>query len=302
MEKVKLTFLGTGDAIPTKIRNHTGILVSFNKENILLDCGENMQRQFRIAGISPNDLTRIIITHWHGDHILGLPGLFQTLAMRDYKKTLKIYGPPGTKRGIALVQELVKQIRINLEVHEVSGKFIDEPTFFVEAASMQHGSTPTNAYSIKFKDKFRLDDKKINKFKLPHSPILKELQRGKDITVNGKKIKASQVGTIETGKKITLVLDTAYNEHAVKLAKDSDILITEATFLADSERGEELAKQYEHLTAQQAATIAKKAKAKKLIITHISQRYEANLNAVRDEAKKVFKNTQLVKDFDIVEL
>ena len=104
MEKIKITFLGTGNAVPTKQRNHTAILIEFKNEHILIDCGEGTQRQFKYAEISPAKLTRLLITHWHGDHILGIPGLFQTLAMNDYQKTLFIYGPKSTKRKLDLLQ------------------------------------------------------------------------------------------------------------------------------------------------------------------------------------------------------
>ena len=97
MENMKLTFLGTGNAIPTARRNHTGILISFANENILVDPGEGTQRQFQIAKIALPRITKILITHWHGDHILGIPGLLQTLAFSDYNKTLYVYGPKGTK-------------------------------------------------------------------------------------------------------------------------------------------------------------------------------------------------------------
>src|SRR3989344_3358273 len=96
MEQIKITFLGTSNAIPTKKRNHTAILLTYKNENILIDCGEGTQRQFKIAEISPAKLTKILITHWHGDHTLGLSGLFQTLAMSDYSKKLEIYGPKNT--------------------------------------------------------------------------------------------------------------------------------------------------------------------------------------------------------------
>src|SRR3989344_9655885 len=122
MEKVNLAFLGTGNAIPTIKRNHTSILFSYKNENILIDCGEGTQRQFRHLQISPSKLTRILITHWHGDHILGLPGLFQTLAMNNYQKTLQIYGPKGTKNKIDAIKDLVN-VQIKLQVHEVLGQF-----------------------------------------------------------------------------------------------------------------------------------------------------------------------------------
>ncbi len=299
MENIKVTFLGTGNAIPTELRNHTGILVTYKDENILFDCGEGIQRQFRLAHISPSKLTRIFITHWHGDHILGLPGLFQTLAMSNYTKKLKIYGPIGTRDNVSRITKLLMSIKIDLEIEEIHpGRKIEEKDFIIEAESMSHG-TPTLAYSFTIKDKLRLDKKKIKKLKLPNSPLLAKLQNGEDIIFNKKKIKSKEVTYKEEGKKLAIILDTSMNANIEKIAKDSDLLITESTFL---DKEAEKAKEYKHLTAKQAAEIAKKAKAKKLILTHISQRYEHNLPEVEKEARKVFKNTKIVKDLDSVEI
>ena len=104
--KIPITFLGTSQAIPTAKRNHTSILLSYNSENILIDCGEGTQRQFRKAKINPCKLTKLLITHWHGDHILGIPGLLQTLALNNYNRTLEIYGPKGTKKFMNLMQQI----------------------------------------------------------------------------------------------------------------------------------------------------------------------------------------------------
>lgn len=295
MQDIKLAFLGTGNAIPTKKRNHTAILLSFANENILVDCGEGTQRQFRHLDLSPTKLTRILITHWHGDHVLGLPGLFQTLALSNYQRTLKVYGPKGTRRFIDLIQELIRDFHINIDVHEISsGTIVNERDFKIEAAEMSHG-TPAVAYSLILKDKIRLNKSKLKKLKVPNSPIIKELQAGKDITINGKKIKSKDVVYKEKGKKVTFVLDTAINSNAIALAKDSDLLITESSFSAEEEAK---AKEYKHLTAKQAGEIAKKSKSKKLLITHLSQRYEHAPQIIEKEVKKVFKNAKLVKDFD----
>ena len=299
MESFLITFLGTGNAIPTPLRNHTGILVGIanTKENILIDCGEGIQRQLRIARISPTKITRILITHWHGDHILGMPGLLQTLAMSNYQNTLKIYGPKGTSRLMQTIKELMIDFRINLEIHESSGGTItDEPLFKIESSSMSHG-IPSLAYSIIIKDKIRLDKKKIKKLKLPNSPLLRDLQNGKDIIWNKKKIKSSSLTYFEKGKKLTFVLDTAMNENILKIAKNSDLLVCESTF---SEKESSIAKEYKHLTSKDAGTIAKKSNSRSLILTHISQRYEHNPHQIEKEARKIFKNSKIAKDFDIV--
>ena len=160
-------------------------------------------------------------------------------------------------------------------------------------------STPSNAYSFIIKDKRRLDKNKLKKFKLPNSPLLKDLKKGKDIIYKNKKIKASEVSYIEKGKKITVILDTKINENAIELAKNSDILVIESSF---SSEDKDKAEKFKHLTASDAATIAKKAKVKSLILTHISQRYERDLLKIEKEAKKIFKTTKIAKDFDSLDI
>lgn len=295
MENITITFLGTGNAVPTKLRNHTAILVSYRNENILIDCGEGTQRQFKIAGISPTKLTKLLITHWHGDHILGIPGLFQTLAMSEYSGNLEIYGPKGTNSFMKVLSDLFKEFKIKLKVQEISNFKIGKKELIIESKAMSHG-TPANAYSITIPNRLRLDKSKLKKLKLPNSPLIGQLQEGKDIVFNGKKITSKSVSYTEKGKKITIILDTGMNKNAIDLAKDSDLLVVESTF---SSEDEEQAKEYKHLTSKDAATIAKKSKSKKLILTHISQRYEHNLELIENEAKKVFKNTIVAKDFDI---
>jgi len=298
MEKIKLTFLGTSGALPTKQRNLSGILVNFGPESILVDCGEGIQRQLKLANISPAKITRILITHWHGDHFFGLPGLFQTLAISEYNKTLKIYGPRGTKKFISLIEKLVGKFRIKTSVEEISGKFIDEKGFYIESKQMTHG-IPSYAYSIVLKDKIRLNKTKLKKLNLTEGVLLKKLAEGKTITYKGKKISAKSVSYMDKGKKLTIVMDTALNNNAIKLAKSSDLLVAESTFL---KKDKDKAKKFKHLTASDAATIAKKSRSKRLVITHISQRYTKNPNVMESEAKKIFKNTVLAKDFMKLEI
>jgi ribonuclease Z len=295
-QKINLTFLGTSTAIPTVKRNHSAILLEYNGENILVDCGEGTQRQFRKANLNPCKITRLLITHMHGDHILGIPGLLQTLNLSEYQNKLFIYCPKNTKHKIeAIIDVLVKDNQIPIEIKEVSGKFFEDKEFYLEAIELSHG-VPTNGYAFVKKEKIRLDKKKLKKYKLPSSPILGELQRGKDIVFNGKKIKSKDVTYTEEGKKVSFVFDTAYNENCVNLAMNSDLVIAESTYMETSDKGTELAKEYLHLTAAQAAKIAKESKSKKLILTHISQRYDMNPKYLLNEAKKKFKNTFIAED------
>ena len=296
-EKIKLTFLGTGNAIPTEKRNHTAILLSYKNENILIDCGEGTQRQFRFAKISPMKLTKILITHWHGDHVLGLPGLFQTLVMNEYQKIIEIYGPKSTREFISQLKH-VFNLKINANIFEAHGAFFKNKDFILEAATMSHG-IPALAYAFIIPEKTRLDKEKIKKLKLPNSPLLGKLQQGYDVIHEGKKIKSSQVTYTEKGKKISVILDTAMNKNAVEIAKNADLLVCEASF-TEAEKAQ--AADHLHLTAADAATIAKKAKVKKLILTHISQRYEHAPEIIEKEAKKIFKNVKLAKDFDVFEV
>ena len=298
MEKIKLSFLGTSDSIPTKDRNHTSILLSYKNENILVDCGEGTQRQFRKAQINPGKLTSILITHWHGDHILGLPGLLQTLAMQGYSKTLKIYGPKHTK---SFLEEIMKMFvfvgKIKYEVKEVEGKFLNLDDFMLNAFPLKHG-TFCNGYSFIEKDKLKLNKQKLRKLNLPNSPLIKKLAEGKDIIHNNKKISSKGVTYLQKGRKISFIFDTGYSESIITNVKDSDILISESTY---EKRDHSLAIKHHHLTSAQAAEIAKKAKVKKLILTHISQRYPSFFH-IEKEAKKIFKNAHLVKDLEIIEI
>ena len=302
MEQIKVSFLGTGNAIPSIKRNHTAIFNQLFGKGILVDCGEGTQRQFMQAKISHNKIDKILITHWHGDHILGLPGLLQTMAMEDYRKELEIYGPKGTKKAFNEIKKMLgsssQELKIRVIEIQKQGKIIDNENYVVECASLKHG-TPCLGYSIKIKDKRRINKKSISKFKLPNSPILKKLQLGKNIVVDGKKIEAKKATFLEKGKKITFILDTHRTESATKLAKDSDLLICESTFL-ENER--EKADEALHLTAKDAATIAKKSKSKKLALVHISQRYENQIDSVKEEANKVFKNTIIPVDLESLEI
>lgn len=291
---MEITFLGTGQAVPTKKRNHTAILLRHEDEMILFDCGEGTQRQFRIAGINPCKLTRVFITHWHGDHVLGLPGLLQTLALNKYSKTLHVYGPVGTKRFFSLLlRTFVFRQKVRVIIKEIRKGVVKEKGFFVEAFKLNHGC-PCLGYSFKEKDKRKVDIRALRRFGIKPGPIVGTLQKGKNVRLGRRTIKAKDVTYLKKGKRISIILDTALCKNCYKFAKDADMLICEATYLHNLE---DKAAAYKHLTAKQAAQIAKKARVKNLILTHISQRYEYENKKILLEAKKIFKNSVLAHDF-----
>ncbi len=302
---IKLTFLGTSAQIPTVTRNHSAFLLNYNSgksnENILVDCGENTQRQMRIAKISPNCLTKIFITHWHGDHTLGLPGLIQTLNAHDYKKVLDIYGPKGFKKYFELMlKAFLLEGKINFRIHEIEkgGVVFENSDFKVEAMFMEH-TAPCLSYSFIEKERRRINLSYLKKIGLKSGPILKNLQEGKNIKFNKKTVSVKDATYLVRGKKITIVLDTKVNKNIEKMSKNADLLIIESTFAEDLK---DKAKEYKHLTSVEAAGLAKKSKVEKLILTHISQRYEDDLTKLLKEAKKIFKNSEIAKDFMIVEI
>ena len=298
--KIPIYFLGTGQAVPTIKRNHTSILLSYKNENIMFDCGEGTQRQIRKMKINPCSLTRIFITHWHGDHILGIPGLFQTLALNGYNKTLHIYGPHGTKKYLEIILNMFIFLgKIKVEIHEVDeGKVLETSDFYIEARRMQH-STYCLAYSFIEKDRVRIDKGRMRKLKIKQGKELGKIKQGKDVVINGKKIKSSYLTYKEKGKKITFIFDTSFNENCFKISRDADLLISEAVY---TEKEKQLALERKHLTASQAATIAKKSKTKQLVLAHLSQRYENREKIVLNEARKIFKNSRIAEDFMKIEI
>jgi ribonuclease Z len=291
---MEVTFLGTASMVPTKERNPSAILISYGPEGILIDCGEGTQRQMRITGIKLTKITRILITHWHGDHVFGLPGLIQSLGASDYNKVLVIYGPKGTKKYFeALTKAFVFDRRIKLKINEVKkGKFFENEDFLLEALPLEHG-IPTLGFNFIEKDKRKIDLKKIKKLGIPEGPLLGKLQDGKQIIWKDEKVKPGQTTYLEKGKKITIITDTLPCNNCYKLAKNADLLICEATYSSKLEnKGEE----YNHMTSRQAAQIANKANVKKLVLTHFSARYK-NTQEIEEDARNIFDNITCAKDF-----
>jgi len=296
---MQITFLGTSSMVPTKERNQIAVFLSYGSEGILFDCGEGTQRQFKLAGISLTKTTKILISHWHGDHVLGLPGLMQTLSSSDYSGTLEIYGPAGTKERMEkMFEAFVFDKKLNFEVKEVrQGNFFENNDFTLEAAPLEHG-IETLGFRFVEKDKRRIDMKQVKKFGIPEGPLLGKLQQGMQIEHNGKKISADDVTYIESGKKLAYITDTVLCDNCYKIAEDVDLLISEATY---SSKLVDKSEEYGHMTAKQAGQLANKANAKQLVLIHFSARYK-NTQELEEDARDVFDNVICAKDFLKVDL
>lgn len=290
---MELTFLGTGSMQPTKQRNHSGILLSYKNENILMDCGEGTQRQMRIAGLKPAKVTRLLISHWHGDHVFGIPGLLSSMGVDKPESKLKIYGPAGTRKFIEhMLKGFVVKDVIEHEIYEIrNGKIVDTDEFLIEAHQLKH-STLCFGYAFIEKERLRIDVGKAKKLGL-EGPILGQIQQGKDVEWKGKKVKAKEVTYIQKGKKVAYIADTLSCDGAYALAKDADLLISEGTHLDEIK---EKTEKFMHLTVKQAALIASESNAKKLIVTHLSQRYKRPLETA-EEARTYFPNSLVAEDF-----
>jgi len=291
---MEVLFLGTSSMVPTAERNHSAILLTYENERILVDCGEGTQRQFKIAKTSPTKITKILITHWHGDHVLGLPGLMQTLATSEYSGTLEIYVPKGTGKNVDRMFEFFMMFgKLKYKVIEVSpGKFFENDLFILEAFPLGH-CVKDLGYVLIEKDKRKIDLDYLKKFNLKENPIIKKLKKGEDIVWEGKKIKASLATKTIKGRKLGFIMDAQYDKELIKNVKSCDVLVCESSFCDDCK---EMAKEKKHLTAKQAAKIAKGAKVKELYLTHFSQRYK-DVKCFEKEAKEYFSNVKLAKDF-----
>ena len=297
---MQIVFLGTAAMVPNKERAHSCVFFSYNGEGLLFDCGENAQRQLKIAGIPPTKVDKILISHWHGDHVLGLPGLIQTLGGSEYEKTLKIYGPKGTKGFMKNMFKafIFDKSLINLEINEIKKeRFFENKDYILEALPLEH-SIASLGYSLTEKDRRKINLGYIRALGIPDGPLLGKLQQGQSIVFKGKEITPSEATQVVKGKKITYIADTVPCANAVKLAKDADLLIIEATYASDLE---DRAEEYGHLTAKQAATIATQANVKKLVLTHFSNRYKTT-HELEEEAKNQFREVVAAKDFMKIKL
>jgi len=292
---MQIIFLGTSCAIPTKERNHTSIALRYHNEIILFDCGEGTQRQLQIAKLKPTKINKIFVSHWHGDHVIGLLGLVQTLAMSEYNKTLHIFGPKGTKKYLNnLLHSCVMDISdLKIECYEVTkGRVVETELYYVETLPLEH-LCPTNAYAFVEKPRRKIKVDVVKKLGIPEGPLLGKLQMGKSIKWKGKRVTPKETTFLTKGRKIAYVADTSPCKNALVIAKNADVLICDSTYSSDMK---EKAIEYKHMTSTDAAQLAAKANVKQLLLTHFSTRYK-DVSALEEEASRIFPNTKAAKDF-----
>jgi ribonuclease Z len=298
MMAFEITMLGTSCMVPTKERNTQGIFVDFNGEGMLFDCGEGTQRQMNIAGINRNRARKIFISHWHGDHVSGLIGLLQTISNSENPQRVTIFGPRETKERLLHLTKAIsfETSRLDVEVRELNPKGVEvafeNEECRVECAYLDH-AIPCLGYSLIEKDKLRVNMAKARKLGLAQGPLIGKLQRGKAVEHKGIAIKPEDVCHVQKGKKLTIILDTQPCRNAYELAHESDLLICESAYASNLE---DKAQDYKHMTTKQAALIATTANAKRLIITHFSQRYRT-VHELEDEIKAFFHNSECAYDF-----
>ena len=319
---LEVIILGSAAAVPIKSRNLSSTALRYKNHIILFDCGEDTQRRFIEAGLKFNKPLKILISHFHGDHIIGLPGLLFRFSLTDRTAPLIIFGPPNLFLYLYLHRKIlglkanypIKIIEIDhynkllteyesldsedpVNKRELKNNVIDETKrYFIQYALVNH-SVLTYAFSFVEKPRYgKFNPERARELGIPESNLWKKLQSGKNIEFNGMNIdpfKEGIVGSKRPGRKITYSADTAPCDSLIELGKDCDILIHEATF---SEKLTDTAKERLHSTSIDAANDALKMNAKQLVLTHISSRYQEDALKLLEEAKKIFPNTILGED------
>ncbi len=300
---LSIVFLGTAASIPTTSRAPPATAVQREGELFLFDCGEGTQRQMIKARIGFNRKTKIFITHMHGDHVLGLAGLIQTMALLGRDKPLRVYGPPTIQAYMEAMAEVVPfGLTFPVEVYEIEkeGLACQEKNYEVHAVKAEH-SALSLAYALIEKPRpGRFHSGQAISLGVPKGPLWSRLQRGQEVKLpNGRVVKPEEVlGPPRPGRKIVYTGDTRPSDKIAELARGADVLIHEATL------GDEMAdkaREDKHSTPSEAALVAKKAEARLLILTHISARY-GDTDPLIEQAKKIFPEIRVAEDFEKIDI
>jgi ribonuclease Z len=268
----ELVVLGTASQAPTRVRNHNGYLLRWDTEGLLFDPGEGTQRQMLFAGVTASQITRICITHFHGDHCLGLPGVLQRMSLDRVPQLVDVHYPGQNQavfdrlRHAALFRDV-----LNLRERPVTqaGTIASTPAFRLDAQPLSH-STPTFGYRLAEPDGRRMLPDRLAALGIA-GPDIGRLQREGSLPAAGRRVTLEEVSEPRRGQRFAFIMDTRLCDAAFALADQADMLVCESTF-ADTEAA--LAQDYGHLTARQAGRIAEEAGARLLVLTHFSQRYD----------------------------
>ena len=300
---LRITFLGTGGSTPTPNRNPSAIAVNREGELMLFDCGEGTQRQMMRAKTGMA-VSSIFITHFHADHVLGIPGLLQTMALQGRKEPLEIFGPRYIDKFLYHLLSL-GYVGKSFEVKAIELKPGDEvrrQKYRIKAIKTVHNVESIGYVLEEDMRPGRFNRERAIELGIKPGPLFSRLQSGHTITVDGREIRPEQVlGPPRPGRKIVYTGDTRPCESVVEASRGADLLIHDSSM---SEEVKQYAIEYMHSTALEAAEVAKEAGVRKLILTHISARYSDLESAKRleDEAKRVFENVEVAKELMTVEV
>jgi len=294
---MKLHILGTAGQLPTRTRSQNAYFLDWPYGGVLFDPGEGAQRQFTFAGISPGRIHKIFISHFHGDHCLGLPGIMQRLSMMEVEHEVHIYFPKeGSPYLDALSIASKYTHRINFHLHPLEAGTVEETeNYLIEAYDLLH-STPTLGYRFVDKPRLRFRKELLEKVGL-EGPILGELEMNGKIEYQGRIITRKELSYYSDEKIFAYVLDTGICDSIPELIRDADLVLMEATYL-ESETA--LAEEFKHMTAEKAAEYARDNNVKQLALTHFSERYK-DLNLYQKAVEKTYKNTHISHDLDVIE-
>ncbi len=297
---MQVVFLGTAGTIPTRFRNLSAMALKRNGRIFLFDAGEGTQIQFIKASLSMHKISDILISHMHGDHIGGIPGILQSLSLLKRTKAMRIFGPKGINEFIkAIIQTMNFELTFPVEVIEVNERIIiDEKEFYVECTHAEH-KIEVLAYGFFEKPRpGRFNPEKAKKLGVPKY-LWKKIQEGRKVKIKDKVIDPSEIlGPERPGRKIVYAVDTRPCENVLSLANEVDLLIHDGMFANELK---EKAIEGGHSTVVEAAELAKKAKVKRLVLTHISSRYP-DTDLLRSEAQTIFPNTEIAYDLLTINL
>jgi ribonuclease Z len=293
-----LVFLGTSGSMPTAQRAPAAILVRRGGERLLFDCAEGTQRQLLRSSVGLVELTEIFLTHFHADHVLGLPGMLKTFALRGREVPLAVYGPRGLVDLFGSLKRVIGKLTYDVRLVELTpGDVVDREGYRLATFGVMHGVSSLGWTLIELMRPGRFDVEAADALGVA-PPQRGELQRGRPVTAGGREVTPDDVlGPSRPGRKVVITGDTAPTDEIVEAAWHADVLVTEATFL-DEER--ERAQETLHQTASQAADVARRAEVGLLALTHLSNRYFGP--EIAREAGDIFPNTVVPRDFDVIEV